>query len=173
MSSEKHGMRNVLIVAASKWAYHCYHRYSAYICQANRSFRSDIDRIGYYADGAIQPDLPTVLDRRGCIDVSSWNARALRSSGDRRDEAFANVVEQLLNDGREPGEAQVFLLSSPSDSRTARLPHPITNTERSGAGRVRAWAQGHRYVPESALFSVPGTTSELAVRIDGDDSRLD
>lgn len=152
--------RKVLIVAAGKWAYFCFHQYAAYVCQANRSFRSDINRLGYYADGEIEPEFPRIFLRRGRVPVTLEHAAALRALQTWQDAAFATVIERLMADGRDDGSAsQIFLLSAPSDLETLRISRPIQNVAK---GQGRAWTQGHRYVSEDAIRAEPSTTSELA-----------
>jgi hypothetical protein len=154
---------DILIVAGGKWAYHCLHRYGAYICQAGRSFRSDVERIGYYANGAIQPEFPRIQGRRDHVLTTLETAQALLTSGSAEDARFAAVIALLLLDGREAGiESQVFLLSPPGSPETLVLAQPIRNVRR---GLGSAWTQGHRYAPEAAIRSEPGTTDELDERV--------
>lgn len=155
------GEHNVLIVAAGKWAYHCFWSYAAYVCQADRSFRHDVDRLGYYAHGAIQAEFPTILARRSHVEFTPDNVRRLRATGYHQDAAFATVIERMLADGRDQVPGQVFLLSGPDDPQTLRIAEPIRNDTRSATGRVTAWTQGQRYVSEAALRACPKTASQL------------
>lgn len=171
--------RDVLIVAGSDWAYPCFTGYAmtddhgnftAYICQAGRSFRPEVDRLGYYANGAIQPELPAILARRDHVALAPQTARAWRATGDSVDARFAAIVERAMVEramgDRHPGPVeQIFLLSGPDDPRTVRIGRPISNTERTPAGRRIAWTRGHRYVAESVLLTNPETTGELTARV--------
>jgi hypothetical protein len=166
--------RDVLIVAGSDWAYDCFTRFAArddsgrftaYICQAGRRFRPDVERLGYYAHGAIRPELPAILARRDHVALTAQTARAWRSTGDPVDARFATIVERAMNDQHPGPVEQIFLLTSPDDPRTLQLDHPIRNTERASSGRRIAWTRGHRYVPESVLLTNPETTGELTARM--------
>lgn len=151
---------DLLIVPAGKWAYHAWHRYGAYICQAGRSFRSDVDRIGYYANNAIYPEFPRIQGHRDHVRESRETVHAWITSGDPVDARFAAVIGLLLLDGRqEGGESQIFLLSPPHSQDTLLISHPIRNTSR--AGRGSAWTQGHRYITEAVIRSEPETTAAL------------
>lgn len=163
--------RDVVVVAANRWAYDCFWKYSAYICQAGRSFRPDVDRLGYYAKGAIQCEFPTILARRDHVDLTPQSVRDLRASGDAQDAQFADVVERLVADGHCDRAEQIFLVTGAEDPRTLRIAHPIRNSERAPSGRRIAWVRGHRYVPEAALLAAPQTTGELAARIAGETLR--
>ncbi len=152
---------DVLIVAGARWAYHCFHHYGAYICQAGRSFRSTT-RLGYYAHGAIQREFPMIRGRTDHVAETRDTVHSLLMSGDPEDARLAAVVALLVLDGREGSHSQIFLLSPPQSEETLVLPHPIRNTR---TGRGRAWTQGHRYVPETVIMSEPHTTDELDERV--------
>lgn len=173
MASKQESTRNVLIVAGSKWAYDCFRRYSAYICQSGRSFRPDVDRIGYYANGSIQCEFPKILGRRDHVVITPRTVQELQSSRDPQDEAFARVVDRLIADERTGGTSQIFLLSGADDPHTMVIPQPIRNTERTSSGRAYAWTRGHRYVREDAILAGPETTSELTVRMSGEKPQSD
>lgn len=158
MSSGLREDRNVLIVAASKWAYHCFHRYSAYICQPDRHFRSESIRLGYYADREIMPEFPRILLRRSRIAITQETVKTLRASGSWQDAAFAVIVEELVADGRHGTESQIFLLTGPNDPQTLRIAQPIRHAT---SGRGTAWTQGQRYVSETAILAEPPTTAAL------------
>lgn len=162
MTDDSRNSREVLIVAANKWAYECFRKYSAYICQTDRSFRPEVDRIGYSCEGAIQAEFPTILERRDHVGFNYETSRKLQLSGNPFDAAFATIIERAIADGRDNIPGQVFLLSPPDSRLTLRIAQPITNTERSETGRPIAWTQGHRYVQESAILAGPRTTDELA-----------
>ncbi|HEU5431989.1 MAG TPA: hypothetical protein VFU81_10010, partial [Thermomicrobiales bacterium] len=111
---------DVLLVAAGKWAYACFTdfarsdregQYTAYICQAGRSFRSDVERLGYYVNGAIRPEFPLIFARRDHVDLTPQTAREFRSSGDLEDARFAAIVEQAMIDPHPGPVEQIFLLS--------------------------------------------------------------
>lgn len=154
------GESDVLIVAGGKWAYHCLHRYGAYICQAGRSFRPEACRIGYYANGAIQREFPSIQARRDHVSETREVVHAWLTSGDAEDARFAAVVALLLLNGREEGgRSQIFLLSPPQSPETLLISRPIRNTR---PGHGSAWTQGHRYASEAAIRHEPETTEALA-----------
>ena len=152
---------NVLVVGADRWAYDCFQNYSAYVCQAGRYFRPGATRLGFYKDGAIQPEFPEILARRGYVSITDETAQGLGSSGDPQDAQFAKVVESLIADGKYDPSHQIVLLSPPADPRTMRIAHPIRNTKHAATGRVVAWTRKHDYVPEAAILKEPETTTEL------------
>lgn len=152
---------DVLIVAGTRWAYHCFRHYGAYICGAARSFRPTT-RLGYYANGAIQREFPMIQGRRDHVAETRETVQSLLMSGNPEDARLAAVVALLVLDGREGSRSQIFLLSPPQSEETLVISHPIRNT-RTGPGR--AWTQGHRYVPETVVLSEPYTTDELDERV--------
>ena len=64
---------DVLVVAAGKIAVADYVRYSAYICQPERSFR-DVERIGFYRHGQIEPFFARIRYRRMNLEFSEAQA---------------------------------------------------------------------------------------------------
>ena len=156
---------NILIVAATGWAYRAWHIYGAYICQAGRSFRGDVSRIGFYAHGAIQREFPAIQGHRDHVPKTRDTVESWLTTGDPVDARFAAVVGLLLLDGRyEDGESQIFLLSPPHSPETLVIPQPIHNA-RKGYGS--AWTQGHRYATETAIRSEPETTEDLNALLKG------
>lgn len=152
---------DVLVVAAGKIAVADYLRYSAYICQPERSFR-DVERIGFYRHGQIEPFFPRIRYRRMNLEFSDGQAHALRRTGAALDAEVASVIEQTLADPRDPRKAgwpyQVFLLTPREDPQTLKLPAPIQHRT---LGRGTAWTQGTRYTSEASLRQDPGTTDDL------------
>lgn len=152
---------DVLVVAGGKIAVADYLRHDAYICQPERSFR-DVERIGFYRSGQIEPFFPRIRYRKMNVDFSRANAEALRQTGAALDAEVAAVIDRTLGDPGDPRVEgwpyQVFLLTPKDDPQTLTLPQPITHTSR---GRGRAWTQGTRYTSEEALRRNPATTAEL------------
>jgi hypothetical protein len=134
MASERQDSRDVLIVAANKWAYYCFWNYSAYICQAGRSFRQDVDRIGYYVNREIRPEFPLILARRDHVPFNYETARKLRLLGNPYDMAFAEIIERSKREGRDDIPGQVFLLSG----QTIRLPFGLRSRSKIRSGAVPA-----------------------------------
>jgi hypothetical protein len=151
----------VLIVAGGKIAVADYLRHTAYICQPERSFR-DVERIGFYRNGKIEPFFPRIRYRKMNIEWTRANAQALRQNGATLDTEIADLIDGTLDDrgdARHEGRPyQVFLLTAPDDEQTLRIAQPI---EHRALGRGTAWTQGTRYASETALRRNPQTTDEL------------
>ena len=152
---------NVLVVAAGKVAYPEYRRYAAYVCQRNRGFNGDHDRLGFYANQAIMPEFPTILHVEDDVVFTRSSAEAIRTRGGEHDAALARVIGRMLDDGaRHDGfVGKVFLLSPRADeTQTLLLPEAINHTT---TGPGTGFTQKHRYVSEGALMAHPKTTDEL------------
>jgi hypothetical protein len=152
------------VIVAARMAYPEYKRCSAYICQPNRAFRPGISRMGFYANGAIQREIPEILVHRDNVSWTRAEAELLQASDDEASRSLGRLIGQLIDaDGRRPeGERyQVFLLSPPDDPRTLSLPHEIRNTTRDTNGRPWAWTLGQRYTRSGLLETGPATTGEL------------
>ena len=142
---------NTVIVAAAD-AYDEYLRYSAYICQEDRSFRP-VERFGFYRNKRIEPLLPRVLFRRDSVTIDETTAQRLSSSENPDERMVGDLVDHLLTDGspRAGNVQQVFLLSRPADDDTINLDAPIPHSGPS------AWTQGQRYASSEALRSARST----------------
>jgi hypothetical protein len=149
---------DVLVVAAGS-AYDEYLNYHAYICQEGRSFR-DVQRIGFYRLGKIEPHFPTIRAAQDHVEFSSENAERLRSSLSPVDRELADLITTLVSHHRRDDwdTYQVFLLTPPADPQTLTLPQPIMHDTR---GRGSAWTFGHRYISEGSLLRTPRNTDEL------------
>jgi hypothetical protein len=152
-----------VVVVAARFAYPEYLRTSAYVCQPNRAFVGGISHLGFYAQGAIQPQIPRILYREDGVTFSQQEADDRAASGDEHDRRMAEVIRFLLaHSTRTEGHAyQVFLLSSPEDSATVTLPNPIVNTTKAASGRSWAWTLGQRYTSLASLLKHPATTTDL------------
>ena len=127
---------DVLIVPAGKIAVDDYLSYHAYICQPERSFR-DVERIGFYRHGQIEPFFPRIRYRRMNVDFSRKSAGALRATGAPLDAEVADVIDAVLNDPgnkHTPGAHQVFLLTAPDDPQTLTLKQPVIHDTRGRRG---------------------------------------
>jgi len=154
------------VVVAARVAWPEYQRYSAYVCQPNRSFKEGIRRIAFYAGGEIQPNVPQILNRRDNVTMTRHSVAELRVSADPVDAAVADVIDRLLIDGVRQDDSvnQIFLLSELNDDRTMKLRGPIKNTNRDRNGQPWAWTLGQRYTRADILATGPETTSELEAR---------
>lgn len=146
------------VVVAARHAYQNYLATSAYVCQPLRSFRDEIQHLGFYKDKAIQPEVPLIRARRTNVTFSRDEATRLRATGDPTDAEIGALIDRNLDSAQQQdGEPyQVFLLSSAEDAKTLTLRQEIRHTARG------AWTQGQRYTSSRALRSNPATTEELA-----------
>lgn len=134
------------VIVAARLAWGEYNDHGTYICQPDRSFRSGLTHMGFYAHGAIQPTLARILDQRPeSITFDAATVVALRS-GSPVDNRIADAIEASLTGGtRSEGQPfRVFVLSQSPDegpscsavrSQTRRKPRPV------GHGRGR-WVSG-------------------------------
>jgi hypothetical protein len=70
------------VVVPAKHAWPLYQECYAYVCRAGRTFRP-IQRVAFYADREVKPEIPAVLHRRDNVEWSARTASVLRGSGDR------------------------------------------------------------------------------------------
>jgi hypothetical protein len=152
---------DVLVVPGGKVAVADYLRHHAYICQPERSFR-DVERMGFYRNGQIEPFFPRIRYRRMNLDWTRANAEALRQTGAALDGEVADLIERTLDDPGDPRHEglryQVLLLTPKDDPHTLTLTQPVNHRT---VGRGTAWVQGTRYTSEEALRRNPATTAEL------------
>ncbi len=141
----------VVVPAARAWPE--YLKFSAYVCQPNRTFQQ-VDYMAFYADGAIQPKIPIILD--------VVHAVAFEPDSSGVSQEVAHLIREMLKESvRERGVLhKVFLLSPSTDSRTITLSGPVTNDLTSSTGRGIAFTQNQRYVSLSRLQAAKHT-SEL------------
>jgi len=142
-----------VLVVAARYAWPEYHRYHAYICQAQRIFR-DVTRIAFYSSGQIQPLVPAILEVHDGVRL--------------RPESYRGTLRELLARlATNPpsystiGWFKVMILSAPESPATVQLAQPVVNdlvTEKSGL--PMAFTQKHRYV-ELDRLRVANTTSGL------------
>lgn len=138
------------VVVPAKFAYNDYMTHSAYICQPDRSFREEVQRMAFYKRKAIQSAIPQILARRSRVRFTAEECARLLNSPEQEDHAFAKVIERSLSSdaptSRDLGsEHMVFLLTPSDDDRTILLDEPITHRGKS------AWTQGQRYTRSDAL----------------------
>jgi hypothetical protein len=153
---------NDTVIVPARVAYREYLDNNAYICQAGRFFANNTARVGFYADGAIQREIPRIVHRRDGVVFSHEEAKRLSGSEDESDRDIAGLIERLLKQNkRTEGRFQVFLLTASDDSDTLKLRRPVSNTKRSVRGKVTAWTQKQRYVSSEHLAQNPSTTDQL------------
>ncbi len=161
--------QDVVIVAASS-AYPLYLKHHVYACQPEpeRTFRVGVERMGFYADGAIQREVPRVLRREGRFEITDESFARAEGSDDPLLRLLASKFKAMRADAP-PGWypdgvfAQVFLLEAPDSPGTRILERPVVNDLQASSGRGVAYVLGTRYTRADVLTRQPKTTSELVV----------
>ncbi len=142
---------DVAVVAASA-AYDLWRRYSAYVCQPNRSFRP-VTHWGFYRSKRIEPEFPRVLAHYADVIFDQQTAADRQASGDPRVVAAGQVIKSMLADGiQEDGVRADIRVLEPYDSlelarRATQLPHLTAG----------AWTQGLRYARLDRLINASRT----------------
>jgi hypothetical protein len=150
-----------VVVVAARFALDEYLKYSAYICQPNRTFQPCI-RMAFYTKNKIDIRVPKILGQIEAIsrdeidkrtDLSEFNRARLRT--------LLLIVDTPRSEEWSKRKFKIVFLS-PSDSPdTLVLPYDIVNNLTSGSGRGTAFTQSQRYISLSRLEKRPKTTSEL------------
>lgn len=137
------------VIVAAKKAWSDYKDFGAYICQPNRSFRN-VERIGFYANGKIQPYIPRILhvDNEVTFEKDSKNLE------------LREIINKVLEKGAlATGEqSKVFKLSPIDSAETVELKAAIINDQMSKTGKGTAYTMGQRYVNLSSLIGVCKTS---------------
>src|SRR5262245_53604744 len=135
-------MQEVLIVAANR-ALPDYLKLAAYFCQPGRTFRPTT-HMAFYADGAVQPFVPMILDSFRAVPVTEQGIRGLQRIRAEAQQRLLELLPRLGHGGTpEPGKTQgVMLLSPHDDPRTIRLQGPVRNVQVASTGRPIAFVQG-------------------------------
>ncbi|MFN8150294.1 MAG: TIR domain-containing protein [Solirubrobacterales bacterium] len=148
------------LIVAGRRAYPDYLLSSSYICQQGRSFRNEVGRMGFYAERAIKPEIPQIIDRRDNVEISPEHAALLEARGRAFDVEYAALIRRCLDPTvrwatqRDIGaKYQFFLLTDPDTEETVVLDHPIWHDGKS------AWVQAQRYADLSDLRAASDTTS--------------
>lgn len=113
------------VVVAARHAYQNYLATAAYVCQPLRSFREEIQYLGFYKDKAIQQEVPLIRHRRKNVTFSRDEATRLRGSGDGIDVEIGELMDRNLDAAQqtEGHPYQVFLLSSPGKVQETLAAH--------------------------------------------------
>ncbi len=148
------------VIVAARVAWPEYLSTGAYICQPDRFFRSDVRYFGFYAEGAIQPKIATIIDRHPNVVLSTEEAERRQAAGDK---VIAKIIERALTAGtRVEGESYgIFVLTGPDEEgATETLEQgPIVN-DMMANGRAWGWTLSQRYTSLERL-RVARTTSDL------------
>ncbi|MFG3620826.1 Abi family protein [Nocardia exalbida] len=144
---------SIAVIVPARKAWPLYEQHSAYVCQPGRFFRQ-ISHIGFYADAALQREIPKVLER---IDPVVWTPEEIgrrMGSGKEDDRRIAEIIKGARALGWAEDEYQLFLLTRPDAEGLSRghvtLPGEL---RRQSSGRGSAWVQRQRYVAVAALQS--------------------
>lgn len=147
-----------------------------YVCRPGRAFR-DVQRLGFYADQAIQADVPGITSIHDNVPWTLAHADAVLGddAADRGMKKVARFIrwsfaggrrfnlvpdrEVSTDDAAEPsGRYKVFVLTRPgNDPRHLTLDRPLAH---STTGRGSAFTQRQRYVPSHRL-AVAASTRDL------------
>lgn len=143
-----------VVIVAARNAWKEYQRFSAYVCQADRSFQP-VGRMAFYSHGQVYPLVPRILETFENVEFSPK-----QHSG-----RLGKLVDDLLaNSPRQPGQSyKVMLLSEPDSKDTVVLDAPVANDLVTDSGRTWAFTLSQRYVSLEQLKKAK-TTSDL---IDG------
>jgi hypothetical protein len=165
-STEDHNdIRNTsdrVVVVAARFALDEYLKYSAYICQPNRSFQSCV-RMAFYANNKIDRRIPKILGHIEAISRDEIETEPNLSDIDRaRLQTLRNKMESIRSEDWRKNKYKIVFLTPTDSPETLVLPSDIDNDSTSGSGRGTAFTQAQRYVSLSRLKKGPKTTSELA-----------
>lgn len=143
---------NDTVVIPARQAWPLYENCHAYVCQSGRAFRP-VERVAFYADREIKPEIPAVLHRRDNVEWSAEEISRLRRSENRFDRKIATVIEVSRPDWAD-GRYQVFLLTGPGHPEHRRLGAPLPH---AGTGLGSAFVRRQRYVSLHALETATST----------------
>lgn len=150
------------LVPAGRIALRDYDNYSAYICQPHRSFRDEMDRLGFYARGEVSRHFPLIRKVWESVEFSEEEVARRRATGDPDDAELADIIERVLaspsRGGHRSGSHKVLLLTPPGHADTLTLLQPIKHLQR---GRGQAFVRKQRYTTPAALKREPKTTADL------------
>lgn len=155
-----------VVIVAGNTAYPEYLDYQAYVGHPNRPFRGSVQRMAFYKAGAIQREVPRVLDVRQSVTFERDYVKRLYDTGESSDRDIADLIQVLLEETSRPagGVFDVVVLSAPDDPETFVLSSPIINTKIGPSGKPVPITMGqYRYVASEALKSQPTTTDELGL----------
>lgn len=146
------------VIVAATHAFGDFERTSAYICQANRSFRAGTQYFGFYAKRRIEPVFPRVVDWRPEVLFTTAEAVNLEATDNAHDHRLARIIRDSLANPelsrRQEGKSyEVFLLDAAGGFV---IDDAIAHPDGS------AWLRGQRYTRSDALKTQPATTEELA-----------
>ncbi|WP_024800022.1 hypothetical protein [Nocardia sp. BMG51109] len=144
---------SIAVIVPARRAWPFYEKHSAYVCQPGRYFRQ-VSHIGFYADSALQREVPKVLERIDHIDWTPEEIGRRMGSGSEDDKRIAEIIKGARDLGWQGDEYQLFRLTR-SDADGRKRGHVTLDGElrRQRGGRGSAWVQRQRYVAVAALES--------------------
>lgn len=155
----------VLVIPARN-AWDQYTKFSAYVCQAKRSFRRTT-HMAFYVHGIIETAIPQILDVVESVELSDKGIAACQGVSETATERLRNLLHTMQRIGC-PGQLgqtrKVMFLTPPDSPETIRLQHPIKNDKVTKAGRPWAFVVNQSYVSMARLLAGPKTTSDLTKR---------
>lgn len=150
-------MDTVIIGDANNRNYQVYQRVHALINPTSRKI-APVRHLGFYHTQRIEPDFPEIL---GIVVPTVWStteARRLKKSDEPDDKQLGKIMSYAIDQGFLAEESfEVYLLSSPEDTRTVRTTSgkPIEHRKRGrGTGFVKG---GRRYFSISTLINATET----------------
>ncbi len=155
-----------VVVVAAGIAYGEYLESLSYICQSDRFFRPGLTHLGFYAGGAIQPQIAHIHARESRVLFTYREAEHRNAQGE-NEARIGEVIRWALHTGaREEGyEYMVFLLSGPEDDATVRLEAPIVNDKVASTGGPWSWTMNQAYTSLTALTRLGlSRTSDLELQ---------
>ena len=133
------------VVVPAKHAWPLYMETDAYVCQPGRFFRQ-ISHLAFYANGAVEKEVPKVLERIECVDWQPEEIERRMKTGDERDRRIAEVIRLSRDRGWVDKEYQLFLLTPASDDgRTTGHVTLQSKLQKSRSGQGSAWVRRQRY----------------------------
>lgn len=153
LNTRPRSAESIAVVVPARDAWPFYLQHAAYICQPGRFFRQ-VSHIGFYADSAVQRELPKVLER---IDRVMWTPEEIgrrMNSGSASDRQIAEIIKASRELNWTDDEYQLFLLTRPGAERQSRG-HVTLDRElrRQRTGRGSSWVRRQRYVAIPTLQS--------------------
>jgi len=160
--AESEATGEVLVVAASN-AWGEYQALSAYICQPRRFFRHT-SHMAFYAEGAIQPTVPRILEVVEACVLSEERIHSNKTlTVELRSRLLALVhsmkVKGIARNAKH--EHKIIFLSPPDSPQTIQLSNVIQNDLVAKTGRPRAFVVGQRYVQMAKLRSGAAKSSQI------------
>lgn len=145
------GYENVVVVAAGT-AYDTWRNFGAYVCQAERAFRS-VTHWGFYRSKRIEPEFPRVIRQFHEVGFTREEATRLQTSEDVLEVRLGDLIADMLATGQQDTGAHkdVVLLQRTDDPDLTTRAGPIPHESRG------AWTQQQRYAHLDALLTGEST----------------